>query len=257
MKTGRACISAGCALFFAAASALGICLYGGDHEANQSPPPNGAPWRHVARVGAPDGSGVYLGKRFIITANHVQAIDSVLLDGASYARDTSFEPRRIGGDDIKLFRIATKPELPTLPLIAAADEDLAKRCTIIGWGLGTGAPVANQGWNWNDIRKQRWGLNDTMRPLGSAEGFERLMTAFNFGSANNEASVANTDSGGGLFIKVAGVWKLGGIAVDADSNGAFYDHDTTKPGNQPDRSYFVRIKNHRNQIKKIMADATP
>jgi hypothetical protein len=257
MNWKRAAIARVCALSFAALPATGICLYGDDHPANQTPPPNGAPWRHVARVGAPDGSGVYLGKRFIITANHVQAIDEVLLDGVTYARDTAFSPRRIGGDDIKLFRIASKPNLPTLPLIAAADNDLVKRCTMIGWGLGTGAPVANQGWNWNDIRKQRWGLNNTLGILGNADGFERLLTAFNFGSASNEASVANTDSGGGLFVKVAGVWKLAGVAVDADSNGAFYDHDTTKAGNQADRSYFVRIKNHRAQIKKIMAAATP
>jgi hypothetical protein len=257
MSVKRAIITVVCALLLAALPAAGICLYGGDHPENQTPPPNGAPWRHVARVGAPDGSGVYLGKRFIITANHVQAINDILLDGVTYTRDTTFEPRRIGGDDIKLIRITAKPNLPPLPLIGAADNDLEKRCTMIGWGLGTGAPVANQGWNWNDIRKQRWGVNDTLGTLGSADGFERLITAFDFGATSNEASVANTDSGGGLFVKVAGIWKLAGIAVDADSNGAFYDHDLTKVGNQADRSYFVRLKNHRTKIKKIMAAAVP
>jgi hypothetical protein len=257
MNAKRAAIAVACALSFGVLPAIGICLFGGDHAANQSPPPNGAPWRYVARVGAPDGSGVYLGKRFIITANHVQAIDDILLDGVTYTRDSSFPPRRIGGDDIKLIRITTQPNLPTLPLMGAADNDLVKRCTMIGWGLGTGTPVANQGWNWNDVRVKRWGLNDTLGAPGTVDGFERLMTAFNFGSPNNEASVANTDSGGGLFIKVAGVWKLAGVAADADSNGAFYDHDTTKSGNQADRSYFVRIKNHRAQIKQIMAAAAP
>ena len=257
MNAKRAAMTVVCALSLAALPAAAICIFGGDPPANQAAPPNGSPWRHVARVGAPDGSGVYLGKRFIITANHVQAIDDILLDGVAYTRDTSFPPRRIGGDDIKLIRITTKPNLPALPLIGAADVDLVKRCTMIGWGLGTGTPVANQGWNWNDIRAKRWGLNDTLGILGDADGFQRLMTAFNFGTPANEASVANTDSGGGLFIKVAGVWKLAGIAVDADSNAAFYDHDTTKPGNQPDRSYFVRIKNHRDQIKNVMAAAAP
>ena len=83
------------------------------------------------------------------------------------------------------------------------------------------------------------------------------MTTFDFGNGNDEAAAANGDSGGALFVKVSGVWKLAGIAVDVDSNAAFYDNDLTQPGRQPDRSYFVRIRKHRAAIREIMTSAKP
>src|SRR5689334_22858050 len=95
-----------CALLLCSVPAWGIALFGEDHPANQYDPPNGAPWRYVANLGTQTASGIYLGKRFVLTAEHiaVQDLTPVLLDDTSYQRDTSFEPMRIGDDDIRLIR---------------------------------------------------------------------------------------------------------------------------------------------------------
>src|SRR5688572_8912162 len=125
-----------------------IVLIGGDQPLYRGAPANGAPWRYVARVGADSGSGVYLGKRFVLTAAHVPYPTQIEFNGAQHALDTGWGERQINNDDLKLIRIATDPGLPNLKLIGLANNDLGKKCTVIGWGLGNGVPVANQGWQW-------------------------------------------------------------------------------------------------------------
>lgn len=238
-----------------------LVLIGGDQPANAQPPPNGAPWDHVAELSG-GGTGVYLKKRFIITANHVNLPASVILNGVFYPLDTTWTTggeMQIGGDDIKLLRIATDPGLAKLPLISPLDNDLAKRCTIIANGFGNGAVVPNQGWQWGGAARQRWGSNVTFATVRAGfGGFPRLVTSFDLAVGGSEASIANGDSGGGLFQRFGGIWKLSGICVDADTGGAsLYDHDLNTDGNQPDKCYYVRLSDHRDAIKAIIAAATP
>lgn len=234
-----------------------IVLIGGDQPLYRVAPANGAPWKYVARVGADSGSGVYLGKRFVLTAAHVPYPNQVEFNGVQYALDTEWGERQINGDDLKLIRIATDPRLPNLKLIGLANNDLGKKSTLIGWGLGNGAPVANQGWQWGLPRTQRWGNNLTLQTLLPREGRQRLATTFDLAAGASEACLANTDSGGALFQRFAGVWKLAGMAVDTESNASYYDRSLEEAGHQPDHSYFIRIKDHRATIKQIMAAAAP
>jgi hypothetical protein len=239
-------------------SAWGLALFGGDFAENQTPPPNGAPWAHVARMGTSEATGVYLGKRFVLTANHVPLLSPVLLGGVNYQRDPAFAPQQIGGDDLKLIRITGSPTLPVLPLIGPADYEYNRRCTIIAWGYGTGSDFQQRGWSANSLRAQRWGHNLLLPQLYPTSDGERLVTAFNAGQGRNECSLLIGDSGGALFVKFNGVWKLTGLAVDADNlNQALFDRDPAKPGDQPDRDYFVPLKKHRAEIKQIMAQAAP
>jgi len=249
-----------CALLLCSVPAWGIALFGGDHPANQADPPNGAPWRYVANLGTQTASGIYLGKRFILTANHIaeQDLTPILLDGVSYVHDPGFPPMRIGQDDIRLFRILGDPGLPVMPLIAKFESDLNRRATVVGWGFGTGTEIAGQGWQRNSVRVCRWGTNTTFaRYFNTADG-TRLVTAFNADVGPNEMSLMLGDSGGGLFIKTAGTWKLAGVCVDNDNvEQAFYDKDTTKPGNQPDHAYYVPVKLHRQEIRTVIREAAP
>ena len=257
MNSARIVVCALVATCFAIPAVRAIVLIGGDQPVYRIAPPNGAPWRYVARVGADSGSGVYLGKRFVLTAAHVPYPNQVEFNGTQYALDTGWGERPINDEDLKLIRIATDPGLPNLKLIGVANNDLGKKCTVIGWGLGNGVPVANQGWQWGLPRTQRWGTNVTLLALLPSEGHQRLATTFDLDAGPSEACLANTDSGGALFQRFEGVWKLAGLAVDTESNGSFYDHSPDEPGRQPDRSYFVRIKDHRATIKQIMAAAVP
>jgi hypothetical protein len=248
------------ALLLCSVSAFGVALFGGDHPGNQQNPPNGAPWRYVAQLGNQTASGVYLGKRFIITANHVaqQDLTPVLLNGVSYQRDLSFPDTRIGNDDIRLFRIVGNPGLPAMPLIAKKDPEFNRKATVVGCGYGTGTEIAGQGWQRNNARVRRWGTNTTFgRYVETADGI-RLATAFNANVGPNETSLMLGDSGGALFIKYAGKWKLAGVAVDNDDvEQALYDRDPAQEGDQPDRAFYVPMKLHRQEIRAIISAAKP
>jgi hypothetical protein len=48
------------------------------------------------------------------------------------------------------------------------------------------------------------------------------------------------------------VWKLVGIGADVDvDNKALYDKDPAVPGNQPDHSYFVAVRQFAAQINRL------
>lgn len=233
--------------------ASGIVLFGGDIPEYLEPPTNGAPWRYVAKVGDPSGSGVYLGKRFILTAHHVGLPDPIVLDGKTYSIDYSFEPKRIKNEDLRIFRINGDPGLPDLPLIGRTQSDFARRCVVIGWGLGRGEEISGQGWLWSTPRIQRWGTNVTGPRVVRRQGDgPRLFTAFHHKQGPGEMSLANADSGCGLFINYRGVWKLAAIGVDVDENAAYYDRNPARRGAQPCRSFYVRLRPHLAAIKAIL-----
>ena len=241
-------------------SGSGLILIGDDVVENLVPPPNGAPWQYVAGLGNGQGSGVYLGNRFVLTANHVSVNSPVLLNGVSYGLDPTYGEQgvqQIGTADLKLLKLAGDPGLLPLPLIREADGDLDQPCTIIGWGEGKGAAIPQQGWQWggDDTVAQRWGLNVTNalpKIINDGTGqpqFILLSTDFDLDAGPDEAQIAVFDSGCGLFIQIGGVWKLAGIGADVDTeNAALYDHDPATDGLQPDRSYFHRIQEYRATI---------
>lgn len=245
----------------------GIVNSGGDVALYRQAPANGAPWQQVAGIGIPEGSGVYLGKRFILTADHVPNSSTVILNGQTYSRDQSFEPVQLRHPnkkpvDLKLIRIVGDPGLAGVPLLGASETDVARRCTVIGWGRGRGDAIGNRGWTWNGERTQRWGTNVTLpyTLLKTSTGFSLplLATAFHRGAGPDEMSLANSDSGCGLFFLVKGVWKLGGIGVEVDDNEAsYYDRDPAKAGVQPGKSYYVRLRPLRASILSIINAAAP
>ena len=251
MNSRRILVLLGCAVCFST-TAFGIVLWGGDLAANLKAPTNGAPWNRVAKVGDPSGSGVYLGKRFVITANHVTGLGPIVLNGVTYDRDTTFPPTQIGSQDLKLIRIVGDPGISGVPLIGPRESEFARRCMVIGWGLGRGEAVPLQGWKWGSTRVQRWGMNNTYPYVIQTPDGPRMATSFDRGWGASEMSLANADSGCGLFIYLGGIWKLAGIGTDVDDNAAYYDRNLTRAGNQPTRSYYVRIRPNRAAILAII-----
>jgi hypothetical protein len=131
-------------IFFGSAIApvRSLVLIGPDD--NLAAPSNGAPWAYVARLDTRDSagdytassSGVYLRNRFVLTAEHVGVPLRVSLAGTLYDVDAAYEPKQIGGVDLKLVRILTDPGIPPLPLIGPGDKHLRGASTLIGWGVG-------------------------------------------------------------------------------------------------------------------------
>ena len=237
-----------------------------DNALNTADPGGGLPWPNVARFGAGNASGVYLGHGFVLTANHVNVVDSgILINGVSYLRDTTFAPLQITENDpatpyadvvdLKLVKIAGNPALPALPVIQklpltlALSDDLNLVATMIGWGVGKGGIILNQGWAWggDGTRAQRWGTNKTLTAedtaLYSGYQYEVLVTRFRRSLGSDTAQIALGDSGGALFQQIGGTWRLSGVMTSVlayQSGAALYD-GILGPPDQPDESQYVRL----------------
>ena len=243
----------------AVAPVRSLVLIGQDD--NLTVPPSGAPWAYVARLDTRNSagdytassSGVYLRNRFVLTAEHVSMPVRVSLGGTLYDVDGAYEPKQIGGVDLKLVRILVAPGLPPLPLIAPGDKHLRRASTLVGWGVGKGEEIAAKGWRWADdlSRVQRWGTNVTLSSLSNEEGRRGLLrTKFNRAGGADEATATGGDSGAGLFQKFDQTWKLVGIVVSVSgpNDRSLYDQDSSAGGDQPDQTFYVPIKRYRDAL---------
>ncbi|MDB6154019.1 MAG: Trypsin [Chthoniobacteraceae bacterium] len=235
-----------------------VIVFGSTESDNLIAPLNGAPWKYVARLDENNASGVYLGNGFLLTANHVSVPATALINGGTYLIDSSYAPFQIGGADIKLLRILGDPQLAPLSLIEPGATGLNKASTIIGWGVGKGSEVANQGWNWSDnsSRAERWGSNTTLSDYYVSNNQSYLLTSFDRFQGNEEAAVTIGDSGSALFQKFGTQWELAGITSSVETGGqSLYDHDPLKLLDQPDHNFFIPIALYRDSI--LAATAAP
>ena len=246
-------------------TAPAIIVINSDETENLAAPPDGSPWNYVGRLenhlSAP-ASAIYLGNRYVVTASHViEDSHLFVLNGVGYPRDTSFTQVTLQNTDMRILRIVGDPGLPPLPLIDPNDSEFNQPCTIMGYGVGKATPVPNQGWNWGDdtTRLKRWATNNTLGTYRVFSNQNQIITSFDRSAGNREGQLTSGDSGGALFIKVNGVWKFAGLAVDVDINTqALYDTDPNTPGDQPDHSYYVSVKQVLSQIRAIVpATTTP
>lgn len=246
--------------------AHGVIVIGSDESANDVAPSSGAPWNYVGRLDDHFGaraSGVYLGNRYVLTANHVDNdMNNVFLDGVNYAVDTAFTPVTFANADLRLIRIVSDPGLPSLHLAGTTDSTFNQPATMIGWGVGKGTAIPDQGWNWADdtTRIERWGTSVTLGNYKTdpVSGFTYLQTTFDITTGVNTGQLTGGDSGGGLFEDIGGTWTLVGINSDVDTdNEALYDQDPLTAGNQPDHSYFQSVAQYANQIETYVTAPEP
>ena len=111
------------------------------------------------------------------------------------------------------------------------------RGTAVTVDLGLGPQVAGWKLNGSDVTA-RWGTNvisgivpDALSPVGT------LLTAdFNALPGTSEAFLSPGDSGGGVFIKEGGVWKLAGVNYGVE--GLFDTNATTGDGSEFSAALF-------------------
>ncbi len=233
-------------------------------------------WNNVVQISS--ASGVYLGDGWVLTANHVGNGPARFSDGRSFDVLTGTNvllsnTTLPGNPDLRMFRLAEDPGLPTLKIddvrpasgstvmmIGAGRE---RAPGLISWSVsGSGnsqtwtetTPLqANTlGFNLLDTTAMAWGTNNVHGgPIvinGSTAGFGM---AFNRPGLAWEAQAVAGDSGGGVFQFVDGQWQLAGI-MDTQTLLGNQPAGTAVFGNE---TQAVDLSVYRTQILDIMTNA--
>ncbi len=213
-----------------------------DDATNRRAPAHNPGWYNAGRI--TEGSAVYLGNRWVLTANHVSGDAITLADGrvfqASVGPDVRLQnPGGFGGADLRMFRLAEDPLLPSLELATSA-PDMFTRVMMIGAGRDIAPPLL--GWRassvseWAPIpivfanrlgyavdsqRHMRWGNNEVsaesrFNPAFDSRTFEFSTRFDRAGTTINgvfEAQAVMGDSGGPVFHQVDGAWQLSGLML--------------------------------------------
>jgi hypothetical protein len=217
-----------------------LILDAGDGQGNTDPPPDDPGWSHVGHhLGGP--SVIYLGNRWVLTADHVGA-SIVFIQGRRFnpvagslvqlhreltdveesksaetrqegSEENSEEPRR---SDLLLFRIDGDPGLPILP-IAALTPKIGENALLIAGGSSRGPRVSlyspglaiRDGFHWHQDDTMRWGSNLVDRGPTWVEHQDTNTRAFPLvfdrledrNSTPDEAAAGLGDSGGAVFTR--------------------------------------------------------
>ncbi len=246
---GRAAIAAvvwiGCC---AAGPARAVIIDTLTGTGNTTAPADNPGWANVGTVN--NGSAVYLGDRWAITATHVWT-GATTFSGTTYQNVPGSEitlsnngaAGKTAYTDLVLYRLATDPGLPSLQ-IAQSTPTNGSAVTMIGAGRDRGAytewlvntgttpwawTVNNvspnfAGYLWQSTRTMRWGTNDIgaagwiTYTIDSPKSAYVVQTTFNYSTAySNEAQSAPGDSGGAVFFKNGSTWELTGIMLVTDA----------------------------------------
>ena len=222
-----------------------VVLKAGDGTGNESAPVDDPGFANAGRVGA--GTGIYLGNRWVLTANHVGA-RSITFGGETF-EPIPGESIQIGNPqdrglsantDMLLFRIAEEPELPELR-IGCRQPRSGEQLVLMGHGrdrdteisawdvqVGPGpqddvwtptastAVASEVGFRTQSTRTLRWGLapvRQSNRPIITGNGdVISIETTFpRFGTSPNLSRAATGDSGGPVFHKNGDFWELIGM----------------------------------------------
>ncbi|MFN3167573.1 MAG: hypothetical protein ACE37H_10965 [Phycisphaeraceae bacterium] len=225
MTPRRTLACLGTAIVLTAGQANAVVVYGGgsDAPANDTAPAGFEDaWARVGRNG--NGTGVYLGNGFVLTAAHVN-------NGSAFAVENDFNYPIIdtagtilknddnSDSDLRLIRVAVPQGtglfgLDPLPIVTTSlitpgsNDPLG---ILIGTGVGQVElqPVTinfKQGFNWNDTRDTRWaelevGSSDSVSiPDGnisrSIDGFSSIFKAI---GPNEDGAASRNDSGAPLY----------------------------------------------------------
>jgi hypothetical protein len=234
-----AAFCAACLLLPASARAVIIDSITG--TGNTTAPSDNPGWANVGTVN--NGSAVYLGNRWALTATHVWT-GSTTFSGTTYAHVPGSEitlsnngaPGKSAWSDLVLYQLATDPGLPSLQ-IASSTPANGSAVTMIGagrdrgalttWSVNTGTSpfvwtvsstnVDAEGYLWGSTRTMRWGTNAISGTnwIAIPENGKNVLafeTTFNnFVGNSSEAQAAAGDSGGAVFYKNGGTWELAGM----------------------------------------------
>jgi len=240
-------------------------------------------WRGTRTGVNNDGSCVYLGDSWVLTANHV-GDGNVILGGTTYAviEGTS---QRIGTAHARVFRIANPSE--SLQAVTIHDGSLTTGAGVRMFGTGMDQVPDKTYWKvtssgggliWEEVpnkpradasgyywtydppsRIKRWGTNE-ISDVYESSGEYFFETSFDEGDTVYEANAADKDSGGPVFLENAGTWELVGIAVGlfvwADQPDAAVDWVSWSP-TSGNRTLMVDLTMYRDEIISATPEPEP
>lgn len=263
------------------ASSWGVIIDTLTGAGNTVAPADDPGWANVGTVN--NGSAVYLGNRWAITATHVWTGPTTfngttyqIVPGSEVTLSNNGAAGRTAYTDLVLYQLAADPGLPSLT-IASSTPGAASPVTMIGAGRDRGAfqswlvntgttpwvwTVNNTnpnaaGYFWGTGRTMRWGtnaieaagwINYTIDNLKSAYVVQTTFT--DSGSPSTEAQAAPGDSGGAVFHKNGSLWELAGIMLVTDGYSG-QPGGTAVYGNN---TYSADLSFYRSQIMAVVPE---
>jgi hypothetical protein len=250
---------------------------------NIQQPANDPGWLNVGRVDG--GSAVYLGNRWVITANHVDEGDLRLSDGRVLAEapGSSIRLTNTGtsaAPDLRMFRLQDDPGLPAMNLASVAPVSgsqvmmigagVNRAPELLGWRSSGGQwtelplPEANiAGYRVGSGNTMRWGLNtisanSSASPVPGTLVFQTTfdkygLTFLSQAETTFEAQATTGDSGGGVFYESDSGWQLAGLMISTTSLPG-QPSGTIVYGN---RTNIADLASYRQQIVDLMNRAAP
>lgn len=155
------------------------------------------------------------------TADVIYTIDAAANGGAGYWD--------IAGTDLRIYKV--NEVFTNYAELYSGSDELGQSLVTIGRGGPRGTEVLVgadlKGWRTGGSDGiTRWGTNQVSGVTSSPVG-DLLVAEFDAITTQHEAFLASGDSGGGVFIREAGTWKLAGInyAIDGgfDTNSVIGD----------------------------------
>ena len=277
LRTPSRAIATALALAALAATARGVVISGANAGPSQSAPSANPYWDNVAHLSG--ATAVYLGDRWMITANHVSETSVTFSDGrAPFAVVPGSEvvltnpttSGATGNADLRMFQLQADPGLPSLAITTTTPKNGAalmmigagrdRGATEIGWSASTDPwkptplPLATaRGYSLASTSHMAWGESRVAGSTLISNNTVMLATNFSSSAGPFEAQVVTGDSGGGVFTQVGGAWQLTGV-IDAEKLLTNQPSDTVVFG---DQSYFANLSTYRDQIESILNTPTP
>jgi hypothetical protein len=271
----RSPVAVGMLICCLASSARAVAISAASDAANLFAPGNDPGWNNVARMSG--ASAVYLGNRWVITADHVTQAPVRFSDGRVFDASVGSifrlnNPSATTSPDLRMFRLAEDPGLPSLHIaettpagnsivtMIGAGSDYSPQ--LIGWSLNARnqwtqilLPFATQlGFATLDTSHMRWGVNRVVDTSFAATSNTFVFsTRFDRQGIPYEAQAVLGDSGGGVFEFVDNTWKLAGI-MDTVQGITGQPAKTVVYG---DMTFSADLSVYREQIMGLVTRAEP
>jgi hypothetical protein len=202
----------------ATSRALAVILMDtGDPSVNTTPPGGAltnSGWQYEGIWGG--FLGTPIAPQFFISAAHIgQAGGNFVFQGSTYTIVRSFA---LANSDLLIWQV--NETFPSYAPLYTKDDEIGKHLVVIGRGTERGSEMTLggtlRGWSWgNSTSVERWGENDVADIVPYA-GRDLVYATFDQSAQPNESHLSSGDSGGAVFLKDNGVWKLAGISYSVD-----------------------------------------
>lgn len=218
------------------------------------------------------GSVVYLGGKYVLTADHVVIRDKVSFDGSTfYNIDKDFGGgggSQVLSTDLKVVKLIAEPTGLVPVVLNTSSLELNKAGTIVACGRGVDPADTNgaDGWDFGNpsTENKRWGTNDIAgNLLYTYEVFKKtytnvisLNTILNNNEGDDEAGLNLIDSGGAIFGKFGAgpnqEWRLMGVPAVVFADPAPFSNSPTLDN----QNLFVRISSYASAIQDEIPDTS-